>query len=507
MRYGGPWLPRVLVAAWALAQFLWAMPVEIADDWLGWRQADTQSIAVNFVKHGDSILYPRINWGGDGPGYVETEFQLYTYLIAGVMRVTGITEIPGLLLSLLAMAAAGLVLHSILCRHFGAGPALLGLAAFLAMRGPVFLSSTVQPDALSFFFYCASFAALVSYLDNPTHRVLLVLVLTTILAALIKMTALHIGIFQVLAIALCRPALLRRTDLWLAWAVILAIVGLFLLHGQNLYREYGNTFGVISGGDSKFVTMKTLAMPSLYPPLVRLSMVWGLGLLGTVAAFYLVIHRRLDRVSIALGAANLIYLLVAFRYTRSEWNGPHYHLYTTVLGVWLVTGAARLMLTDGLAGRRARSLLAVGLGACLLLYGHQLHKRHDPGLVLDEKNPAVAMGKALRDLAQPGSLVVVRSSAGAEDSLFGTPNNFEDPRVFYLAGVRGWVLPSNEVRLDVIRQAVALGAEFYVDPYRKSNAPELDQWLARNGEIAVDLGDKGRIFRLRPSDTHWNQGP
>jgi hypothetical protein len=496
-RYGALWLPAALVGAWLIAQAVWALPAEITDDWLGWRQADTQSIAVNFIQHGDGILHPRINWGGDGPGHVETEFQLYTYIAASVMRVVGIGERPGLWISLLAMAAAALVLHDTLRRRLGDLPALLGLATFLSLRGPVFLSSTVQPDALSFLFYCLSFAALLAYLDAPSRRTLAAMAASTVLAALVKATALHIGLFQVLAIVLCRPGLLRRPDLWLAWTATLAVVGLFLLHGQQLYLEYGNTFGVINGGDSKFATFETLLMPELYPPLARLAVVWGLGWPGAAAAVYLLAVRRLDRTAVALGLADLTYLLVAFRYTCNEWNGPHYHLFTSVLGVWLMAHAAHHLL-ERFSGRRwSRSLAAAVLAVCLAFYVHQIHKRHDPGLVLWEKNPAVAMGKALRELADPGSLVIVRSSALARDSLFDTPNNFEDPRVFYLAKVRGWVLPADEVRLDVIRDALEAGAAYYVDPYRKRNAPELDAWLADNAELAVDRGELGRIYKLR----------
>src|SRR6266496_3051917 len=51
-----------------------------------WRQADTASIAHNFIKSGN-ILYPQINWGGNGPGYVEAEFQLMPFIVSILYRV------------------------------------------------------------------------------------------------------------------------------------------------------------------------------------------------------------------------------------------------------------------------------------------------------------------------------------------------------------------------------------------------------------------------------------
>jgi hypothetical protein len=497
-RRAGRLLPGVLVGIWLISQVLWAFPKEIADDWMGWRQADTQTIARNFLAPGANILYPRVNWGGDGPGYVETEFQLYTWLTAGVMRVVGLSELPGLFLSLLAMAGAGLVLRRMLATRFGAGPAMFGLAVFLGQRGPVFLSSTVQPDALCFLFYCVSIAALLAWIERPAAKSLVLMAVATTLAALVKVTSLHVGIFQFLAVLLVAPRLLRRPGLWLAWAGILAVVGLYMVHAHRLFMDYGNTFGIIAGGDSKFATVETLLDPGNYPSLVRLSVVWGFGVLGAAAAVFLAVTRRLDRVAIAVGLANFVYLLVAFRYTRSEWNGPHYHLFTAVLGTWLATAAFALL--QGRLSRQGRARIWVPVACsvlCATLYSAQLARRHAPSLVLWEKNPAVAMGKALRTLAAPGSLVVVRSSADARDRAFGTVNNFEDPRVFYLADVHGWVLPADEARLDVIRLAADRGAAFYVDPYRRHDGGELDRWLADHADIAIDRGELGRIFRLR----------
>lgn len=47
-----------------------------------WRQTDTASIAYHFYENGYKLFYPQIFWGGNGPGYVETEFQLYPFLVS-----------------------------------------------------------------------------------------------------------------------------------------------------------------------------------------------------------------------------------------------------------------------------------------------------------------------------------------------------------------------------------------------------------------------------------------
>ncbi|HNY11065.1 MAG TPA: dolichyl-phosphate-mannose--protein mannosyltransferase, partial [Candidatus Wallbacteria bacterium] len=47
-----------------------------------WRQCDTAAIARNFYESGMDIFHPRIDWGGNSPGFVESEFQLYPFIVA-----------------------------------------------------------------------------------------------------------------------------------------------------------------------------------------------------------------------------------------------------------------------------------------------------------------------------------------------------------------------------------------------------------------------------------------
>src|SRR5262245_48409197 len=59
----------------------------------GWRPADMASIALGFLRNGFHLLYPQIFWGGDGPGYVETEFPLIPFLTAILFKVFGAHEV------------------------------------------------------------------------------------------------------------------------------------------------------------------------------------------------------------------------------------------------------------------------------------------------------------------------------------------------------------------------------------------------------------------------------
>src|SRR2546422_5996211 len=57
--------------------------IEISRPFVGewsWRQADVAMIAENFYRHGFNIFYPQIDWAGNSPGYVGTEFPLVPFI-------------------------------------------------------------------------------------------------------------------------------------------------------------------------------------------------------------------------------------------------------------------------------------------------------------------------------------------------------------------------------------------------------------------------------------------
>ena len=54
-----------------------------------WRPVDTACIAHFFLVNGHRILYPQIFWGGYGPGYVEAEFRLHTFIVSPLNLVFG----------------------------------------------------------------------------------------------------------------------------------------------------------------------------------------------------------------------------------------------------------------------------------------------------------------------------------------------------------------------------------------------------------------------------------
>ena len=61
------------------------------------------------------------------------------------------------------------------------------------------------------------------------------------------------------------------------YAYCLTPGALWYLHARNIYLTYGNTFGLLSGGDSKFGNIKMWISPHVYLSIIYLEMKWILG--------------------------------------------------------------------------------------------------------------------------------------------------------------------------------------------------------------------------------------
>ena len=470
------------LVAWCVVELAVRRSESITDDWQGWRQADTQAIARNLAFEDFAPLSPRIDWRGDGPGYVETELQLYPTLVAGTMTLTGESVWPGQLLSLAFTAAALAIVAAALARRFGDAAGFVALVAMLGHQGTIVIGTSIQPDSLSLLAFAVGFVAFVDYLDAPSRRRLAVWVAATAIAGLVKPTTLELGVAQ-FVLALARGKL-RDRALWLGWAAIVGVVAAYLAHARSLYVDYGNTFGVLSGGDSKLPALSALGQPEIWTELVRYSIVWGVGILAVPAAIYLAWRRKLGwpPVALALGAGLLV--VVALRYTSGTY-GTHYHLPHVVLGGWLVAAATAEL-------GRPRLVAGIAIAVALVMGGRAIRF-----LRALPPEPETALGEQLARVAPPGTLVAVRARAEGYNTDWHTVNNFEDPRVFYVSRTKGWVLPNDLAGAARLDEVARKGARFYVHVHQKPIDAELAAWLAVHATVLQrsEAGDLYAIIR------------
>src|SRR5215471_13232568 len=60
-----------------------------------WRQSDVAAIARNFFQNGFHFSRPQIDWAGDQPGYVGTEFPILPFIAALCYKLFGVHEWVG----------------------------------------------------------------------------------------------------------------------------------------------------------------------------------------------------------------------------------------------------------------------------------------------------------------------------------------------------------------------------------------------------------------------------
>jgi hypothetical protein len=351
-----------------------------------------------------------------------------------------------------------------------------------------------MPEATVLFFYVTALYLFCRWLDRQTRLSLLLAACATGLAILVKPTSIHIVlVFVLMTIHRHGWRTLKRLDIWGGVLLTVFPAVLYFTHARNLYLQYGNTFGLLSGSDSKFPHLSALLSPSLYLALLRLEATWvfgGGGVLLYLAGLSVAIKRRQPLlVAFAIITIGIYYLIVA-RYAREAW-GIQYHIYAlpfAALGVGIGT--------DWLLQQRARVVMRMIVAASLIsvvLASTYVYR----GMLQNEGNGQIACAMTMAQLVPSDAHLVISSTAlNVED---GIPNNYQDPVLFFYSHRYGWSLPADKHTPDQIAALQAAGAGYFViyseELYR--DRPYLAAYLHANGEqIGPGVAAGCSVFRL-----------
>src|SRR5437762_1760271 len=95
----------IVICLLAVAARLILIDQAYVDHW-SWRQSDVAAIARNFLQNGFHFGYPQINWAGNTPGYVGTEFPILPFIAAVCYRFAGIHEWVGRIQAVILFAVS-----------------------------------------------------------------------------------------------------------------------------------------------------------------------------------------------------------------------------------------------------------------------------------------------------------------------------------------------------------------------------------------------------------------
>jgi hypothetical protein len=320
-----------------------------------WRETDVSGIARNFTREGMNILYPRIDWRGDGPGYVEMEFPAYPYLIAVGYKVFGIHEQIGRVISY-AAALITLFLFLRLAAFVLPPPAALAAGVFYALNPIVArLADAIQPEPFMLLGYVGAMYAWTRWLDDERWWWYAWALAFTAFAVLAKAPAAHIGIaFLLLAIWRRGWGVFRQGRVWAFAVVALAPAAIWYVHAHGFWTTYGNSLGV--SNHHHFAGLSTFVHPRYIAGIARieLSYVWGqAGLLAVLLALTVATVTPGFWYGLLWYVAVGVYYLVIAGTSADQW-AIYYHI-VSVPPAALLVGWAASVLWERLRGLDARS--------------------------------------------------------------------------------------------------------------------------------------------------------
>ena len=162
------------------------------DHW-SWRQSDVAAIAHNFSANGFHFAYPQIDWAGDAPGYVGTEFPILPFLAAICYKIAGIHEWIGRSQAVIFFAVSLPFFFLLVREIFGSTAAIW--ATFFYSFAPlnVFAGRSFMPDVPSLSLALIGLYFFLRSLDNERPIFLVGAAIAISLALLIKLPTAVIG--------------------------------------------------------------------------------------------------------------------------------------------------------------------------------------------------------------------------------------------------------------------------------------------------------------------------
>ena len=435
-----------------------------------WRQTDTAAIARNFHEEGYSLFYPRVDWRGTTPGYVEANFPLYPFIVALLYAAAGGSyEWLGRLVAVLCSTAAAAVLYG-LGRRLGMGQlgALLAAVLYLIFPMSIYYGRTFMPEALMILLSVGSLWAFARWIDSGRRWDFALATLLAALCFLVKIPTLYLG-FPLVALAWVRwgRRFVVKPVLWLYLVLALVPAVLWYWHASLLFEETGLTFGIWNryGYDKWdhsllftadfYWTLLTRFWDSVYTPVGAVLVLAGLALVPA--------QRREWTLWVWMGG------LVLYVFAVPEGNrGLHYYqLPFAPVGALLagrvleaIVGAAgwcrfargwkghwRMVLVCALiAGVAAFSAWAVRPYYAQPNNWHNYYQScHLVGRILDAKLP-------------PDALLVI----GDEDENIGVPHRAQSPTLLYYCHRKGWQITPDEFAPDRLDSLAAEGADYFL---------------------------------------------
>jgi hypothetical protein len=471
-------------------------------DWHQYRQFDTAALARNLSEDSLNLFYPQVDWGGGSPGYVEVEFQAYTFLVAVAYRLFGVHEYLGRVLNFFFYAATAVLLFRVVCRIFAdrrVGFVAVGFYSFLPLSFTV--SRNFQPDTLMVLSTLAAIYYFWIWTEEQRLLPLAASAVTLALAVLIKPFCLYVGLPL---LYLCWRRLgwrsVTRPILWVYTVVIIVPMAAWYLHAFHLWTLYGNTFGIFGGRvKGLYLGGDTVSAADVVKRVFHVIL-WEI---ATPPGFLLLIA------GLFLRPPSNNYLLhwwaVSFLMTIPMLPAGHYgHNYYQLPLVLIASPMMAYALVRALDRRiiswRGASIVFLVMAACgawtlrpMIASSEELITR-------------IRFGRRVGQLVASDALVVFSYPLNYKPSWYSHRNAdgeliAGDPTDFYNSHRKGWSLFSWQTSPEMLQKLANSNARYFATFYPKylyQDMPSVKTFLETHA-VPVEVTGRYVIYDLRPA--------
>jgi 4-amino-4-deoxy-L-arabinose transferase-like glycosyltransferase len=237
--------PRIVfvICVLAVAARLIFINQPYVDHW-SWRQSDVAAIARNFLQNGFRFGYPQIDWAGEAPGYVGTEFPILPFIAAVCYRFAGVHEWIGRIQAVILFAVSLPFFFLLARKIFGSTAAVWATFFFCFTPLNVFAGRSFMPDVPSLSLAIVGLYFFLRWVEHGESTSFFVAAIAISLSLLIKITSIVIVLPLLYLLcadmsALSKAATCRRIPKLLLFAAIALLPSaIWYWHAHQIAQKF-----------------------------------------------------------------------------------------------------------------------------------------------------------------------------------------------------------------------------------------------------------------------------
>lgn len=446
-----------------------------------WRQTQTAMIAENYYENGFSFFYPRINWAGGTEGYAETDFPIFSFVVALGYGLFGDHDWVGRAFSVFFSLATIVFLYLLVRKHIDERTALWSSFFFAVMPLVAFYGRAIMPETMMLMSTAGGIYFFSEWLTRKRYSFLALSFVFIANACLLKPTSFYVGLpLLYLALESGGAGVLRRPAIWAYAVLIVAVVFGWYYHAHNILLETGQTIGLYD----KFANWGLLVKARFWNRIIMQSLMerhfaWT-GFPVFLVGLFLRREKKGERLFDFWLAAVFVYILIA---GQGNFVHDYYQLVFMLPGVVFVGKVySRHFDVDRIGREKKSALLALALVGVIVFSFIRLYKWREN----TAESATYRISMAVKEKTPEKALIVTVTDG--------------DPAVLYFSHRKGWVLPTYLVEEERLDGFVKEGAEYLAGLYWRFDRPDEKEKLERllgSGKYRVIYDDgSGFIVKL-----------